>query len=250
MSNSTPDSPDFFRRGSPFLKHPLLTADRTLREVDFLEVQLDLEPGASLLDVGCGFGRHAIEFGRRGYQVLAIDSSADMIAAARERAEKEKVAVEFRQERGELFLSDTKFDAAICLFTSLGQISEWGENRGLVDCVYAALRKGAQFVVEVPQRETAVRALKPSDHFGTAESYTDVTRQYEPIGKVVSEVFRVVVPHGSQTYLLRYHLFDRAELITRLTAAGFRIEAAYGAYAKVPLAEAHPIMLLIARKDG
>jgi SAM-dependent methyltransferase len=220
MSNSTPDSPDFFRGGSPFL------------------------------NVGCGFGRHAIEFGRRGYQVLAIDSSADMIAAARARAEKENVAVEFRQERGELFLSDTKFDAAICLFTSLGQISEWGENRGLVDSVYAALKKGAQFVVEVPQRETAVRALKPSDHFGIAESYTDVTRQYEPAGKVVSEVFRVVTPHGSQTYLLRYHLFDRAELSARLTAAGFRIEAAYGAYARVPLAEAHPIMLLIARKDG
>jgi SAM-dependent methyltransferase len=248
MSKATADSPNFFKRGSPFLKHPLLTADRTVREVDFLEAELKLMSSARLLDVGCGFGRHAIELGRRGYEVVAIDSSADMIAAARERAEKEQVAVEFRQERGELFLSDTKFDAALCLFTSLGQIGEWGENRGLVARVYAALEEGGQFVLEVPQRETAVRTLKPSDCFGTGERYADVTRQFEATDQSISEIFRVVSPERTEIYVLRYHLFDRAELSTLLTTAGFAIEAAYGAYDRTPLAEEDPIMVFVARK--
>jgi SAM-dependent methyltransferase len=35
--------------------------------------RLGLEPGERLLDLGCGFGRHAFEAGRRGAHVVALD---------------------------------------------------------------------------------------------------------------------------------------------------------------------------------
>ena len=248
MIMATSSAPNFFKRGSPFLKHPLLTAERTTYEIDFLESELKLKRGARLLDVGCGFGRHAVALARRGYEVVAIDASAEMIAVARERAERANVAVDFRQERAEQFASRSPFDAAICLFTSLGQIGEWGENRGLVACVYAALKAGGQFVVEVPQRATAVRDLKTSEHIGGEKRYADVVRQYNAADQTISEIFRVVAPERSETYVLRYHLFDRSELSTLLTMAGFRIEAAYGDYDGTPLSEEDSTMVLVARK--
>lgn len=42
--------------------------------------------GASLLDLGCGTGIDAIEFGRRGYRVVASDWSPQMVARTRARA--------------------------------------------------------------------------------------------------------------------------------------------------------------------
>ena len=44
-----------------------------------------LPSGARILDAGCGTGRDSLEFIRRGCQVVAIDSSAEMVAYCRQR---------------------------------------------------------------------------------------------------------------------------------------------------------------------
>jgi ubiquinone/menaquinone biosynthesis C-methylase UbiE len=47
---------------------------------------LEVRPPARLLELACGTGRHAREFERLGYAVLATDYSKDMLACARRRA--------------------------------------------------------------------------------------------------------------------------------------------------------------------
>lgn len=240
--------PNFFDSGSPYLQHPLLTDERTTAEIDFILSQLALPEGAQMLDIGCGFGRHSIELARRGFDVTGIDPSAAMIADARERARKTAVPVTFQQIPAEQFSTAVSFDAAICLFTTLGQISAESDNRGLLTTVFDALKPGGKLVVEVPQRETAVTQLKPSEKFGSGERYTVITKQYDPNTKIVNEEFLVVTPEQSRTYLLRYQLFSFSELSTLLTAAGFKITAAFGDYAGVALAANSSIMLVIGRK--
>jgi ubiquinone/menaquinone biosynthesis C-methylase UbiE len=44
-----------------------------------------LPPGASVLEVGCGEGRVALELLSRGYQVIGVDSDQEVIARAQER---------------------------------------------------------------------------------------------------------------------------------------------------------------------
>lgn len=55
----------------------------TEQEVGFLIEALDLEPGARVLDVGCGPGRHAREFARRGFPTTGVDISARFLDVAR-----------------------------------------------------------------------------------------------------------------------------------------------------------------------
>ena len=45
--------------------------------------RLGLEAGDRMLDLGCGFGRHAFEAGRRGAHVVAVDLSYDELDATR-----------------------------------------------------------------------------------------------------------------------------------------------------------------------
>lgn len=242
------DQPNFFEAGSPFLQHPLLTAERTAGEVDFLLSELKLAAGARILDVGCGFGRHSVALAQRGYAVTGIDPAAAMIAAARERAEAAAVSVDFQQLPAEQLVAEAAFDAAICLFTTLGQISATGENSALVQRVYAALKPGGQFMVEVPQRQTAVRQMKPSDKFGEGDRYTAVSRRYDPDDRTATEIFTLVAPENTRTYLLRYRLFDRDELTALLAQAGFTVGATYGDYAGAPLADDSAMMLMVGRK--
>ena len=66
---------EFFSDGSPYLSHPLLTAERTAAEVDEIERLVGSVSGR-VLDVGCGFGRHSIELASRNADVTGIDPSA------------------------------------------------------------------------------------------------------------------------------------------------------------------------------
>ncbi len=238
---------DFFSHGSPFLGHPLLTAERTQREIDFLVDALALAPNARVLDVGCGFGRHTIELGRLNYRALGIDPAAAMIEAARARAVEAGVEVEFQQVAGEEFAIAGQFDAALCLFTTLGQVAadSRADNRGLLAAVANALKADGLFALELPQKQRTLDALKASDRFGNDRNYTEVQRSYDAAADLVTEQFQIVTPSNAQTYRLRYRLYSQEDVTTMLTAAGLRIVQRYAGYAKAELTEDSSTMLLI-----
>src|SRR5260370_8895899 len=58
---------------------------QTRREVDFVLRALRPAPGARILDVPCGYGRHAAALAGRGFQGVGVDLSRAMIAEARRR---------------------------------------------------------------------------------------------------------------------------------------------------------------------
>jgi SAM-dependent methyltransferase len=76
-----------------------------------------------LLDVACGTGRHAFEFEKLGYGVTAVDYSDDLLSQARQSARARGSAVHFaRADMRTLDLGPERFDAATCLFDSIGYV--------------------------------------------------------------------------------------------------------------------------------
>ena len=67
----------------------------TGRQVDFLIKQLQLKGTEKILDLTCGFGRHSLEFARRGYDVTGIDITPAYIDYANEQAKKENLNAKF-----------------------------------------------------------------------------------------------------------------------------------------------------------
>ncbi len=241
---------DFFSDGSPFLRHPLLTAERTRQEIDFLVDALPLAPGARVLDVGCGFGRHSVELARRNYHVLGIDSAAAMIRAARQNAQEAGLDVDFRQVAAKGYFPAEPFDAALCLFTTLGQVppASDNDNRDLLATVFNSLKEGGRFALDLPQKEPALDALKPSDRFGGDASYAEVQRSFDAQTGIVTEKFHIVTPDGSQDYHLRYRLFTRQDVIGLLGAAGLQILSSFDGYNTAELSGDSPAMLFVCAK--
>lgn len=114
----------FFDAHAPIYEENVFTKN-TLREVDFLIEELRLPPGGSVLDVGCGTGRHAVELARRGYAVTGLDLSSEMLARAALAAKAANVQVEWIRADATRFTLPARFDAAVCLcegsFGLLGQ---------------------------------------------------------------------------------------------------------------------------------
>lgn len=97
----------------------------TIPEVDFLLEVLSLQQGSSILDVGCGTGRHSIELARRGYAVTGLDLSSEMLSRAADAARSAGVNVNWIRSDATKFSLSGKYDGAICLcegaFGLLGQ---------------------------------------------------------------------------------------------------------------------------------
>jgi ubiquinone/menaquinone biosynthesis C-methylase UbiE len=104
----------FFDAHAPVYDENVFTKN-TVREVDFLLEELGLAPGSSILDVGCGTGRHSIELARRGYAVTGLDLSSEMLARAASTAKGAHVNVEWIRSDATRFSFPQRFDAAICL---------------------------------------------------------------------------------------------------------------------------------------
>lgn len=240
--------PNFFDQGSPYLHHPLLTPERTVEEINLILSIIDINPKGWVLDIGCGPGRHSIELASRGFNVLGIDPSEVMIASARERAAAESLKPEFFRVKGEDFQPQREFDAAICLFTTLGQVLDRGDNRQLLFNAAQSLRPGGYFILEIPQRGWSVRNLKTSERFGEGATYTEVERSYDEQLKLVTEVFTQVSVTDQQTHLLRYRLFTQTEIKALLEKAGFVELAFYRGYERIALVEDSPTMVIRARK--
>ena len=106
--------------------------------VEFAEIQnvfLNLLPeGALILDFGCGSGRDALEFLKRGYQVEATDGSEEMCRAA---AELTGLAV--RQMLFQELDEKEKYDG-ICACSSILHLSK-PELEDVLERMTAALKK-------------------------------------------------------------------------------------------------------------
>ena len=78
--------------------------------------ELRISPlGLRVLDIGCGGGLLAEEFARLGCVVTGVDPSAESLAAAREHAMSQGLAIRYQCARGEaLPFADASFDAAFC----------------------------------------------------------------------------------------------------------------------------------------
>ncbi len=52
-------------------------------------------PGGGLLDAGCGSGRQVCALAKRGYHVVGVDASEEMLAVARRTAARDSIKAQF-----------------------------------------------------------------------------------------------------------------------------------------------------------
>ncbi len=125
-------------------------------EVDFIEDSLGVAKGGTLLDLGCGTGRHAIELTRRGYSVVGFDLSLAMLARAGEEAQERNQKINFVQGDMREMTFDEAFDGIYCWGTTFGYFEE-EKNVNVLTKVHKALRHGGQFLLDVVCRDFVIK---------------------------------------------------------------------------------------------
>ena len=128
----------------------LFTPARNQHEAKFIIRALGLEPGMSVLDTACGYGRHALLIAEEGVHVTGIDKTSRYIEMAKEEA---------RWLKADFFTADyrnidveSRYDAAYNFFTSFGYHDDH-TNLDVLRRIAKALKPGGKFLLDIQNRE-------------------------------------------------------------------------------------------------
>ena len=119
------------------------TPELTRAEVEFLEQKLAIRPGAHVLDVPCGNGRHSFELASRGFEVTGLDLSEEFLAEAR------RSSATVRWVSGDMraLAFDAEFDGAFCFGNSFGYLDA-EEVARFLESIARSLKPGAHFALD------------------------------------------------------------------------------------------------------
>jgi len=129
--------------------------DHIARDIDFIEASLGLERGATILDVGCGIGLHAVELAARGYLVVGLDLSLAMLSRAADEAQERGVKINFLHGDMREMSFEGAFDAVLCWGTTFGYFDD-ESNRRVVERLYAALKPMGLLLLDVVNRDFVI----------------------------------------------------------------------------------------------
>jgi len=168
-------------------------------KVDFLIKELGIFPRDSILDIGCGDGRHLIEFAKKGYKCTGIDFSTTMLATAKKNAKAANLNIEFIEAYAQNYVSENKFDAIISLNQGAFCLLEDGDNCWAKDMAILA-NMAAMMPVAKKYAVTFLNAFylvnnrphKDLDLFLlTAKNKANLTERYYTPSEVVRMVNRI-----------------------------------------------------------
>ena len=222
--------------------------EQTRLEVDFLVKALRLEPGARVLDLPCGFGRHSLELASRGYHVTGVDLSPEMIQEARKRAAAAGLAVVWRTGNMQDFRAESEFDATFCFGNSFGYFDIEG-TRAFLRAAASALKPGGRFALDYGQAaECILPRLQSREWAAFADILFLEENRYDPIESRLETIYTFVRDGHSHTKKGLHWVYTVREIRQMLSEAGLTARDLYRSLDLAPFEVGSPLLLVVAEK--
>lgn len=213
--------------------------------LDNLFAFLKIPSGSSVLDCGCGKGRHSIYLNKKGFEVTGIDISERSIAEAK-RSEKENLTFYVHDMRN-LFRINY-YDVALNLFTSFGYFEKDHENDKAIKSMSSALKKSGWFILDFMNAEKEIKGLIPKEKCQIGKINFNIKR-YTDQNFIIKEI---TVSDKGKTYSYRERVkgYNRKDLETFFMQNKLEVVNVFGDYHLAPFNEkTSERLILIGRKN-
>lgn len=228
---------------------PAPTPELITFEVDGMIKLLNLAPSATVLNLGCGTGQHAMELARRGFNMTGLDSSDELLAEARRSSEEAGVPVKWIRRDLQRIPFRGVFDAVVTIGSGFGCSPSLETDRAILHAAYRALRPGGQVLLEVVNRERLVRDFVPR-RWSEAEGIRVLEdQQWDLLTNDLRARWVFLFPDHrelTRTSVIRVH--PAHELAALFREAGFSPITAYGDFDGQPYTLTSPRLILVGQR--
>ncbi|MFL5330948.1 MAG: class I SAM-dependent DNA methyltransferase [Gemmataceae bacterium] len=184
-----------------------------LLQADLAFVRERLPTPCRVIDLGCGTGRLAVPLARDGHDVVGVDLSVPMLQAARAKRTTAKLACANIVDLGGF--RDAQFDAAICMFSTLGMIAGQAERVRVLREAHRLLKPSGLFLLHVHHLHHLLRN-------GSTRRAWFRDRLKRVFSRSTAGDFPMPAAPGHHGWTM--HLFTRREIVAALRQAGFLVQ--------------------------
>lgn len=236
---------EWFREwfGEDYLRlYPHRDAGEAARLVALVRKHVPWQKGWSLLDVGCGAGRHLAAFEAEGLRPFGVDLSRTLLRRAREITPRPLVQADMRH----LPVRPARFDLVVNLFTSFGYFATDAEHAAVLGQMAAALRPGGWLVMDFLNAPAVRSALVPEETVTLAGAPARIRRRLDEGNRTV---VKTIETSDGRHFTERVRLFETPELDAMLGDAGVALRHQFGDYEGRALTPSSPRSILIGQRQ-
>ncbi len=222
----------------------------TEKEVAFMIPYFKLSEESKVLDMMCGYGRHALALGRKGISVTAIDNQVAYIDEINSAAEKENLPVTGINNSIQAFTPQEKFDLAICMGNSL----QFFDKKDLIDIlstVSACMKPGGRLLINSwSLAEIVFRNFKDKSTSKIGEMEFEVESGFEILPTRMEVKSRIITPNGEVEERSSVdYIYSINEMSSIFAESGFRLTEVYSIPGRKKFTLGEPRAYLIAIHD-
>ncbi len=228
----------------------IIPDELTVKEVDFMLSYFNLQPGAKVLDLMCGYGRHAIALARKGMAVTAVDILGDYTDEIFEIAEKEELPLKVIKADVISYQHDEPVDLVLCMGNSLNFFNA-DDTLQLFSHISSTLEPGGHLLINSwTVAEIAIKNFKEKSWsiVGDMKFLIDAKFLFQP-ARIETES-TILAPDGkTETKKGIDYIFTINELETMLNKAGLQMKEIYSIPGRKKFTLGEPRLYLVAEKN-
>lgn len=227
---------------------------RTSREVEGIVRLLSLQPGASVLDCPCGYGRHSIALAKRGFQVLGSDLNGEMLALAHQQADGTGNLRFACENMLDLWYRECH-DAVINMFLAFGFFEEERDNVKVLANFYHALNRGGRFLLHTDVHPSRIvsGAYRLHEHRNLRSGRTlEIVESFDPLRRRLNGQWILIDGAGAREELPPYscRIYTPGEITDLCNSVGFESVRLFGGWHGEELTDDSEEMIVVASKGA
>ena len=228
----------------------IIPAELTVKETDFILQYFNLKPGDKVVDMMCGYGRHAIALARKGMDVTAIDNLEDYVAEINRTASDERLPLKGIVSDVLHYKIDQQYELALCMGNSLN-FFKWEDAHLILKNIYSHLKAGGYLLINTwSLAEIAIRtfAQKSWSEVNGIKHICESRYLFHPTRIESDSIFLSADGSIEKKKAIDY-IFSVAEMEALLEKAGFQLTELFSVPGKKKFTLGEPRAYLVAQKN-
>jgi SAM-dependent methyltransferase len=237
----------FWRKFGPLMFNEETFAEAAGQVGALLELA-NIKP-RSILDLGCGPGRHALPLATLGYPVTAVDTSAELLRQLNER--KQSLPIETIQADMREFVREQSFDLVLVMWTSFGYFEDEADHVRVLENIRQSLTDNGRVVLDLVGLEYLCRSLQPVHltEYDDGRILVERPELTDDLTRLDNDWYLIEGDSVSRTHF-SHRVWSAGEIRTLLSRCGFTQVSVYGSYDGEDYDLDSERLIVVAGKEG